>query len=191
MVASKCLPTVLYMIRPDLSGCFICVVSLSLFFQFVKEQDKSLHSKIIENELPGVFNWVLDGLKRFLTQGGFTECEAVDKALKQYKDQSDNVQQFLIENEYVSTFESHKPIKEIYPEYVSFCRDSGYNRLNKTNFIKRLKGLGINVKRAGVGMVAYLSNNEYRETNNFSDEVIDAIKLEIGYNNISQPEIDF
>jgi putative DNA primase/helicase len=157
----------------------------------LKEQDKSLHSKIIANELAGVFNWVLEGLKRFIIQGGFTECKAVDKALKDYKDQSDNVQQFLNENEYVSAHKSHKPIKEIYPEYASFCRDSGYNALNKTNFIKRLKVLEIEIKRMSAGMVAYLYKNEHPETNNFSDDEIEATKRNMGYNDDSQPEIDF
>jgi putative DNA primase/helicase len=39
------------------------------------EQDKNLHTKIIENELSGVFNWVLEGLNRLLEQKRFSECE--------------------------------------------------------------------------------------------------------------------
>ena len=34
------------------------------------EQDKTLHTKIIDNELSGVFNWVLEGLDRLLKQKG-------------------------------------------------------------------------------------------------------------------------
>ena len=33
-----------------------------------KEQDKQLAKKIIESELSGVFNWVLEGLERLLEQ---------------------------------------------------------------------------------------------------------------------------
>jgi putative DNA primase/helicase len=33
-----------------------------------QEQDKNLHTKIIEKELSGVFNWVLQGLNRLLEQ---------------------------------------------------------------------------------------------------------------------------
>ncbi len=36
-----------------------------------EEQIKDLHSRIIENELAGVFNWVLRGLARLLKQNGF------------------------------------------------------------------------------------------------------------------------
>jgi putative DNA primase/helicase len=35
------------------------------------EQDKELAKKIIDNELSGVFNWVLSGLKRLLMQQRF------------------------------------------------------------------------------------------------------------------------
>jgi putative DNA primase/helicase len=147
------------------------------------EQDKSLHSKIIQNELPGVFNWILEGLSRFLTQSGFTECEAVDRAIKDYRDQSDNVKQFLKENDLVSIKKSYKSIKLIYSIYDQFCKDSGYNRLNKTNFIKRLKGLGIEIKRMSFGMAVCLSKREYPESNKISNENIDVIKKENGYGN--------
>ena len=49
------------------------------------EQDKNLHAKIIEKELSGVFNWVLDGLNRLLEQKRFSECEAAQKAVEKYK----------------------------------------------------------------------------------------------------------
>jgi putative DNA primase/helicase len=46
------------------------------------EQDKQLHIKIIENELSGVFNWVLEGLNR-LFQKNF-------QIVKQQKKQLNN-----------------------------------------------------------------------------------------------------
>lgn len=49
------------------------------------EQDKTLHTKIIENELSGVFNWVLDGLNRLLKQKKFSDCEASKKPLTNTK----------------------------------------------------------------------------------------------------------
>ena len=43
------------------------------------EQDKNLHIKIIEKELSGVFNWVLQGLSRLLEQKRFSDCEAAQQ----------------------------------------------------------------------------------------------------------------
>jgi putative DNA primase/helicase len=59
------------------------------------EQDSELHTKIIDSELSGVFNWVLDGLNRLLIQKRFSVCEAAEQALEQYKTESNSVQMFL------------------------------------------------------------------------------------------------
>lgn len=124
-----------------------------------ENQDKNLHSKIIENELSGVFNWVLEGLHRLLRQGKFTHCEAVIKAVEQYKLQSDSVRLFLDEVGYKKDLETYKPLKELYAEYRNFCIDGGFRPVNKMNFSKRLEGLKIEIVRRNVGKVVFVSTN--------------------------------
>ncbi|MDM1534223.1 DNA primase family protein [Myroides marinus] len=125
-----------------------------------EQQDKHLHTKIIENELSGVFNWVLEGLNRLLEQGKFTDCEEATKALDEYRSQSDSVKMFLDENEYKPTpVKAYQLIKELYIQYNTFCVIDGYRPVNKTNFIKRLQNYNIVVKRINIGNVAYISNN--------------------------------
>jgi putative DNA primase/helicase len=58
------------------------------------EQDKELHRKIIDNELAGVFNWILAGLKRLLLNKDFTYCQAAADCLEQYRIDSDTSQVF-------------------------------------------------------------------------------------------------
>ncbi len=125
-----------------------------------QEQDKQLHTKIIEKELSGVFNWVLDGLNRLLEQKRFTDCEAVKQAVEQYKSQSDSVKMFIDENEYQSSPTDYRLIKELYTEYRGYCIEDGFKPVNKSNFIKRLSGFGVLVDRLNVGNVAYLSNGK-------------------------------
>lgn len=120
------------------------------------EQDKTLHTKIIESELAGVFNWVLAGLDRLLTQKRFTECKAVKNALKQYKVQSDNVQLFMIEIGYEKSPTKHELVSKLYLEYRSFCQDDGFRPLSKSNFKKRLEAVGVLIERKNIGNVAYL-----------------------------------
>tara|TARA_R110000823_G_scaffold213278_3_gene343227 strand:+ start:95 stop:1630 length:1536 start_codon:yes stop_codon:yes gene_type:complete len=122
-----------------------------------QEQDKQLHTKIIESELSGVFNWVLDGLKRLLKQKGFTDCEAAKQAVEQYKSQSDSVKMFIDENNYSISPTDYTLIKELYFEYRSYCCEDGFRPVNKTNFIKRLGSYGFVIERRNVGNVAYLS----------------------------------
>lgn len=121
------------------------------------EQDKQLAKKIIENELSGVFNWVLDGLKRLLIQKHFTECEAVKQAREQYERDSDSVALFLEENDYHASMVSWIKIQTLYPEYRSFCYEDGYNPVNKKNFIARLKKAKIVIEKKNVGNVAYIT----------------------------------
>lgn len=108
-----------------------------------EEQDKNLHNKIIEKELSGVFNWVLDGLDRLLKQGSFSNCEAAKKALEQYKLESNSIQLFLEETGYKGSPEKYRLLKEIYPEYRSFCYEDGMTAFKKINFSKQLEAQGI------------------------------------------------
>jgi len=124
------------------------------------EQDKKLHTKIISQELSGVFNWVLEGLNRLLKQSGFSECEAAKKALEQYKTESNSIKLFLDDNDYQTSATSYKLIKELYPEYRTYCQEDGMNAFKKINFSKQLETLGIQVDREpGTGQkIAYLKN---------------------------------
>jgi len=124
-----------------------------------QEIDTNLHTKIIEAELSGVFNWVLDGLNRLLEQKKFSKCDAAQNAVEQFKLESNSVQMFLSENEYKSDAESYSLIKELYIEYRAFCIGDGMTPFKKSNFIKQLRSLKIIVDRLNVGNVAYLSND--------------------------------
>ena len=125
------------------------------------EQDKRLHTKIIENELTGVFNWVLEGLFRLLEQKRFTHCEAVTNAVNLYERQSDSVNMFIEDNDYKPSVDQFKLLKELYNEYRSYCIDDGYKPVNKGNFIKRIKTQGILIEKKNVGNVVFVSNIPY------------------------------
>jgi putative DNA primase/helicase len=119
-----------------------------------QEQDKNLHTKIIENELSGVFNWVLEGLNRLLKQKRFSDCEAAINAIEQYKTESNSVQMFLNENEYKCSPTRFNLIKELYPKYRAFCIDDGMTPFKKTNFIKQLRALNLIVERVSQNQLA-------------------------------------
>ena len=120
------------------------------------EQDKDLPTKIISSELSGVFNWVLEGLQRLLAQKRFTECEAVSKALESYKLQSNTVSLFLQEKGYVKSAKDYTPLKQLYVDYRGYCYEGGYNPVNKSNFIARLKNDGIPIEPKNIGNVVFI-----------------------------------
>jgi len=116
------------------------------------KQDKELSKKIIESELSGVFNWILQGLNRLLEQKNFTECEAVNKALEDYKTESSSIKLFLSEYDYQPHPESFILFKELYSDYKQFCFDDGMTAFKKINFSKQLKTMGFQFDRqAGTG----------------------------------------
>ena len=121
------------------------------------EQDKQLHTKIIESELSGVFNWVIEGLNRLLEQKKFSHCEAAKQAVEKYKTQSDSVKLFIEENSLQPSPNHYKVVKDLYTSYRTFCLDDGFKPVNKTNFIKRLQSFGVQVEKRNIGNVAFLS----------------------------------
>ena len=120
-------------------------------------QDKELSNRIIENELPGVFNWILGGLKRVLTQRNFSKCELAEQELNEFKRQSDSVQMFLEDQNLNPDPDDWTIIKELYIKYRTYCYEDGYKPVGKKIFIKRLDRIGILLERKAPGMVAYLS----------------------------------
>lgn len=120
-----------------------------------QEQDKQLHSKIIENELSGVFNWVLDGLNRLLVQKRFSECEAAKKAVEQYKVESDSVQMYLGEYEYSVSPTNTIPLKDLFTEYRSYCIESGFKPVSLKTLAERLRNAGFPTERKNFGMAVF------------------------------------
>jgi putative DNA primase/helicase len=126
-----------------------------------EEQDKNLHTKIIEKELSGVFNWVLQGLNRLLEQKKFSDCVASQQAVEQYKIESNSVQMFLNENEFKSSLTNYKLIKDLYPVYRAFCNEDGMLPFKKNNFIKHLRELGFVLDRVSQNKLAvFIEGNE-------------------------------
>jgi len=124
-----------------------------------EEQDRNLHSKIIENELSGVFNWVLDGLNRLLVQRGFSECNAAKVAVEKYRLESDSVQMFLAENEYSVSATAEVPLKNIFSNYRAYCAESGYHACSVKTFADRLRNARYTIERKNYGMAVNAKKN--------------------------------
>ncbi len=125
-----------------------------------EEQDKELSGKIIKNELSGVFNWVLEGLKRLLARKKFSRSEAVEKQLQEYRLQSDSVHLFLEEEGYEKHQYGHDThamkMAFLFGEYRLFCYENNYRPVSKKNFKKRLMNIGYYIPaRTSIGHVVH------------------------------------
>jgi len=121
-----------------------------------EEQDKSLHIKIIQNELSGVFNWVIEGLKRLLLNKNFTSCAIIDDAIQRYKIDSNSIKSFLVENEFEPSYRGNKiNLNILYDQYLVYCSDSRMRPFGKKNFSKLLESEGFEKVKANGGATAF------------------------------------
>jgi putative DNA primase/helicase len=123
------------------------------------EQDKDLAKNIIATELPGIFNWVLEGLHRILKQREFSKCDAADEMLKSYKLESDTVALFLTDSYYEQDNFSYLSLTELLKQYVSYCISNGYKPVSNRVLSERLKALNYRVLRKNIGTVVFIKRN--------------------------------
>jgi putative DNA primase/helicase len=121
-----------------------------------EKQNKKLAEQIINEELSGIFNWVIDGLKRLLENKNFTESEIVKNEVAQYEIESDSVLMFLEDSEYETSLTETMTVSFIYSEYRTYCYENGYITCSVKTFSQRLVKKGITKKRANPLTVFYI-----------------------------------
>ena len=129
----------------------------------ITESEKDIHlaDKIIKNELPGIFNWLLIGLARLQQQQAFTFSEKIEQEVNEFKKQSDSVALFVEEKAYIPNTNNKMLVAELYKDYKSFCLDDGYKALGKNRFSTRLKNLGFSDTRVSGGGAAFFIEIDY------------------------------
>lgn len=121
------------------------------------KKDTNLSKKIVETELPGVLNWILQGLARLLKQNDFSPCTAADQALQQYRHESNTVSLWLKDASYqVSTTGHEQPFKTLYDEYRHFCKDEGFRAVSSKTFSQRMQVAGFEKHRKSAGFVYFI-----------------------------------
>ena len=123
-----------------------------------EKQDKELSKKIIKSELPGVFNWILDGLRRVLSQKGFSNSSKINEIENKFRSESDSVQMFLEDGRYSISEIDTLPLKTIYLRYKLFCNDDGYKPVGNKNFKKRMDKLKYQFNKISTGIQVYITS---------------------------------
>ena len=109
-----------------------------------KKADVNLASKL-KQELPGILNWVLEGLRRYLGSFRFSESKACEDALYHYRLNSNSVMLFVDEacepNGEILPIETNGT--QLYNAYKRFCNDLLLHPLGRIKFYEQLVSLGI------------------------------------------------
>ena len=115
------------------------------------EQDPGLSTKIIQTELSGVFNWMLDGLRRLLKQKRFTVSQRIDDQINDFRKESDSVAMFIEEEGYEKSVSYTVLLKTLYNEYKSYCIDNGLSPCSSKTVAKRLRSSGYQLQKTREG----------------------------------------
>lgn len=117
----------------------------------IPKEKRDIHlSKRLKGELPGIFNRVLQGLKRLIENEDFTESQLVNKMIEEYKEQTNTVLRFIKEEgwepsvdknnaERLDSSTPHQIQNKLYDEYKNFCKETNCIPSGYRDFCKKMR----------------------------------------------------
>lgn len=114
------------------------------------DADPNLAKRIIKNELAGIMNWIIVGIKRLQLNKSFSNCVKSDQILARYQQDSDPVTLFLEDNNYRTSSIHTVLLQILFERFNCFCSANNYTALSRTAFSRRLEYLGF-IKKSGTG----------------------------------------
>lgn len=129
--------------------------------QFVgAERDTSLTAKLSTTEArQGIFNWILEGYKKVLSNGGDIKLgEPVKQAIEDLRADSSPMRRWLRDGGYCALPEQDlsdprwRPLKDLYAECAAYCAENGYPKPSDSRAIaKMLRSIDCLSRRKGGG----------------------------------------
>ncbi len=109
------------------------VIPFDVRFRGTDKQNPRLKEEIVESELPGVFNWAVQGLAKLQALKQFPRGVRGEAIEAKHRADCDHEGQFLLER-YEARRGAFTATSGIYAAYRSFCTESGYRSKNLANF---------------------------------------------------------
>ena len=150
---------------PDASGAMIrrfVAVKLSKSVP-EEERDEKLGVKL-KAELPGIFNWVLAGLKRLEQQHHFTEPETMADIQSMMSDLNSPVANFLDEEptyRVTGNPSDYVELKAVHAAYKSWCEEVGRSNMNQQNLAQQLDSVSPDIEVKNTKPDAYTKKGRY------------------------------
>ncbi|PSH02784.1 MAG: hypothetical protein CXZ00_15655 [Acidobacteria bacterium] len=113
-----------------------------------EQQNKGLNQEL-EEELPGILNWALEGLRQWRKQG-LNDPQEVLAATQEYRDEEDALQLFIEEECEVSTRVATQA-STLYRAYNRWVKEAGEYVMGTKEFSKRLQEKGFVKKKKPSG----------------------------------------
>lgn len=113
------------------------------FNRYLKEEERD--TEITEKlllELPGIFNWAIEGAKLMLKERSLPKYQSTVDAKELYRQETDPLYAwFLEEIEVVGATGEHVTTAALYSRYKQDCEENGNRAYSKDKFSKRFRGL--------------------------------------------------
>lgn len=104
------------------------------------------------DDIPGIFNMAMIGLRRLMERGRFDPPEVAREATTRLHDAADPFMMWLDEDEAVHQGpDESSPSADVYRRYANWCRRNGYAPLASGPLGQRLKQLGVTRTRTRDG----------------------------------------
>jgi putative DNA primase/helicase len=140
--------------KPNIGGSDLGIwrrIRLIPFAVTIPEEklDKHLGEKLIEQEMPGILRWAVEGCLKWQKEGlGYPQD--VKEATDEYKNEMDSIGNFLNENCVVN--ENAKCYtKDLYFKYEDWCEDTGEYLFPKVKFNRKVEERGYKKKKDNKG----------------------------------------
>lgn len=117
----------------------------------------NLAEKIFVAEASGIFNWMIEGVRRY-QQHGLDDLTQISDAVATYRHSVDMVAQFIdtaTEEHLIALVEdAHMPVRMMHSVFSEWCKRNGIGRpLGERRFSARMESLGFRKQRVATGMV--------------------------------------
>jgi P4 family phage/plasmid primase-like protien len=107
--------------------------------------DENLAQRIIDNELPGIAYWALEGAARLLRNGKFSASSAHDRLMAKWRRTTNTLEEFI--HDCCELFqEATYKRSDLYRDYVMWCSENGRKPFSKGRVKELLEhniGMGI------------------------------------------------
>jgi len=157
-----------------------------------EQQDRTLLAKL-ENELPGILNWAVQGCLKYQQQG-LTEPECIKDATNEYRREMDKLQQWLDDMCSMEPSE-HERAGALYDSYKFYTVDNGGRPLSSNRFFNKLVERGLTKSRSSSGCIYHgLSLNKQHGLGDIHpglsiDSLTTRLKARIGRNGANNNDV--
>lgn len=122
------------------------------FTRDVIADGRAFDEQVLFDDVPGIFNYAMEGLRRLMTRGRFDPPQSAQEATARLHDEADPVLTWMDDDEMVERDDdAMTPRARVYSRYKGWCSRNGYSPLNLVSFGKRLNAIGIESARPRTG----------------------------------------